>query len=143
MHRLAVNEEPQLGVAHGSPADRLGPRGQTLPDKGKNVRVGHEWTTEPDWILCDLRLEHVDCGAGFLEEAAVGRLQIALSRQIVCNQNVMALEFDMPVAYLVDLNPCDRRAIDKDSGRNQNFTDEIDADRMRRRNAKILRGPVR
>jgi hypothetical protein len=50
----------------------------------------------------------------------------------------VAVEFDMPVADLLDLDRRDGRAIDEESGRDQHLAAEINTDRMAARNVKIL-----
>jgi hypothetical protein len=80
--------------------------------------------------------------AALFEEAAIAHRQIALSREVVGDKNVVAVEFDVPITDLVDLDLSDGRAVDQVADRDEHFATKIDADRMAGRNVKVLRGPV-
>ena len=87
----------------------------------------------------------LDCGeqtAALFEEAAIAHRHIALGRQVVGDENVVAVEFDVPITDLVDLDLGNGRAVDQMADGDEDLANEIDADRMAGREVQVLRGPA-
>jgi hypothetical protein len=132
----------KVRLKRAPPADRLGAGDETLADEVENRPVQHDWTAE---IGVGPPASLQICGeqtTALPKEPAIGHRQIALGRQVVGDENVMAIEFDMPVADCVDFDRDDRRAVDEIADGDEHFAQEIDADRMAGRKVKVLRRPV-
>ena len=128
----------QIGVTPGGPANRLGPRQQAFSRKLQNAAFGHNRTAE---VLIGLSVasdKSIQLAPRFLEEGAIIHVHVALGREIVRDENVVAVKFDMPIAHRVDLDPVYCRAIDKASDRNQNLAEEVHADGVRVRKKEVL-----
>ena len=82
------------------------------------------------------------CRTRLLEETPVFHSQIAFGRQVVGDEDVVAVELDMPIAHLIGLDLRDGSAIDQMPRLDHDFAAEIDADRMAGRNLQILRGAI-
>jgi len=131
----------KIGVARGSPAERLGLNLEPLANKLDDGSVRRHWAAEigigplaPGGVA--------KCGAGFGEKGAIAHLEIALGWKIVGDENVLTVEFDVPVTDFVGINRDDGRAIDEVSNRDQHLAADIDADRMLGRKEKVSGRPV-
>jgi hypothetical protein len=64
--------------------------------------------------------------------------QIAFCREVVCDENVVAIEFDVPVADRIALDLGDGRAVDEIADGDEHFATEVNAYRMAGREVQVL-----
>ena len=110
---LAVGHEMQVGVERPRPADLFGPRGETLADEGEDGAVGDHRPAEIGVGPLELVQVGGKQAAHLLEGAAITHRKIALRRKVVGEEDVVAVELDMPVGDRLDFNPGDRPAVDQ------------------------------
>src|SRR5271168_1559638 len=88
---VAVSHETQVGVAHRFPADLFGPREEALAHEVEHRALGYDRTAE----IGVRPLAALDHGgkqtAQLLESAAIGHREIALGRQVVGDEDVVAV----------------------------------------------------
>ena len=80
--------------------------------------------------------------AGLREEAAIAHLEVALGGQVLGHQQVVALEFDVPVGHALDAFLTDRRAVDQRRRRDQHLAKDVHGDRVAGRHHEVARRTV-
>ena len=85
-------------------------------------------------------VEHHDIAPG--EEAAIAHLEVAFSRHVLGEDDVVALQFDVLVGDVVDILLNDRGAVDERHRWDQHLAQHVDADRVAGRHAEVARRTI-
>ena len=68
--------------------------------------------------------------AGFDEETTVAAVDVALGKQVLSENDVVAVQLDMPVGHPLDVDLRDGGTVDEGRGRDQYLAENIDAERV-------------
>ena len=140
---LAVHDQPEVVVVQRHPAEMARPRGQPVASEGQKVAVGHDGTAEVGVRPRPSLLERRERRASLFKKAPIAHREVAFGGKVVGDQDVVAVELDVPQGHFVERGAGDRRAVDEVHRRNQHLAEQVDANRMAGRDDQLPRRTVR
>ena len=136
--RESVDDQAQVRFPVRRPAERTRPGEQALANEVESGAVQRLGTAAVGVGPALALLERGEGRAAFLEKAPVAPDEVALGRKVVGQENVVAVEFDVPPGDRLDPFEQNGRAVDELECVDQRLTVDIDADRMGRGDDEVL-----
>lgn len=131
------------GIGLHRPAERHGPRAQPLTDErhDRTVSLG-EWPAAIRAGEQSARYVIVRTNRRTGKEAAIAGIEVALSGYALGHEQVVTVEFDMPISDALDAFLGDGGPVDEAIGGNQHLAEKIEAEAVTGRNPQVSDRPI-